>query len=404
MSKIVRARLFSKKLLDFLFYQSASVNPVLDSITPQAIANSFSAILAPVKDHRRTSKGNIQYSIDEIFFFTLAGVISGCDSWEAIALFGKYKIEWFRNFFPYRKGTPSADTLERFYAKLSKETFGEFFIRWASSHLQSLDNEVVSIDGKRLRGSYDKSNEQAALHIVSAYASANRLTLGQVATEEKSNEITAIPQLLDLIEVKDTVVSIDAMGCQKEIVKKIREKQAHYLIAAKENQKELTRNIQQSFDLLAVKDSHVWMDKGHGRIENRTCEIIDSLDWMETKEEWKDLRTLIRIRSERTIITTGEAQSQIRYYISSKIADAQTFNKIVRSHWAIENNLHWVLDVTFKEDASRRRKGNSAYNFNIIAKIALKLIDQHKEKRTRASTRMVASASDEFRTLIFKGF
>lgn len=357
-----------------------------------------------MKDHRRTNKGNIRYSLEELFFFTLTGVICGCDSWEKIAVFGSYKLDWFRKFYPYRKGTPSQDTLERFFGKLSKETFGEFFIQWAAGHFQLLEDEVISIDGKRLRGSYDKFSGQAALHVVSAYATANKLTLGQVATEEKSNEITAIPQLLDLIEVKDTVVSIDAMGCQKEIVKKVREKQADYLIAAKDNQKELTKNIQHSFELLPSHDSHTSISKGHGRIENRTCEIITTLDWMETKEDWKDLNTLVRIRSQRTIISTGEDQSQTRYYISSKKADAQTFNKLVRSHWEIENNLHWVLDVTFKEDASRRRKGNSAYNFNIINKIAIKLLDKCKGKMTKPSTRLVASVDDNFRTLIFKGF
>jgi len=175
-----------------------------------------------VKDPRRTDKGNIQYSVGELFFLTLAGILCGCDSWESIAMFGKLKTTWFREFFPYRKGTPSQDTLERFFGKLSKESFGECFINWASRSFKSIENEVISIDGKRLRGSFDKGMEQAAVHVVSAYASANRLTLGQVATREKSNEITAIPQLIDLLDLEHTTVSIDAMGCQKEIVRKIR--------------------------------------------------------------------------------------------------------------------------------------------------------------------------------------
>ena len=241
----------------------------MDALDPATISNSFSIILASVKDHRRTNKGNIRYSIEELFFFTLTGVICGGNSWEEIAIYGSYKLDWLRKFFPYSKGTPSQDTLERFYGKLSKEAFGQFFIEWATTHFKWLENEVISIDGKRLRGSYDTCAEQAALHVVSAYASANGLTLGQVVTTDKSNEITAIPQLLDLIEVKNTVVSIDAMGCQKEIVEKVREKEADYLIAAKANQKGLIENIQQSFDLLTPTDTHTSLDKGHGRLEKR---------------------------------------------------------------------------------------------------------------------------------------
>lgn len=359
--------------------------------------------MAGVADHRRTNRGNLQHSLHEIFFLTLTGVVCGCDSWEGIDMFGKTKLAWFRTYFPYQKRTPSADTLMRFFAKLDTASFGQCFINWASQVFKSFDNEVVNIDGKRLCGSYDTFANQAALHVVSAYASANQLTLGQVTTQEKSNEITAIPKLLDLIEVNDTIVSIDAMGCQREIASKIREKNAHYLLAVKENQKELHRNIMHSFERQSPSDSNTHIDTGHGRIEKRTCDIITTLNWIES-QHWQDLTTLVRISTERTQKLTGELQKQTRYYISSKKADAITFNQAVRSHWAIENNLHWVMDVTFKEDSSRKRKGNSALNFNIITKIALKILDKNKGNSSKPLTRWKAALDDEFRNSLINQF
>lgn len=319
-------------------------------------------------------------------------------------MFGKAKLAWFRTYFPYRKRTPSADTLMRFFAKLDTTAFGQCFISWASQMFQNVENEVINIDGKRLCGSYDTYTNQAALHVVSAYASANQLTLGQVVTNEKSNEITAIPELLNLIEVKDTLVSMDAMGCQREIASLIREKNAHYLLAVKENQKELYQNIVESFERQLPNESCTKHDVGHGRIEKRTCDIITALNWIESPALWQDLNTVIRISSERTIKLTGEQQKQTRYYISSKKADALTFNHAVRSHWAIENKLHWVMDVTFKEDLSQKRSGNSAFNFNIITKMALKILEANKGKSSKPLTRLKAALDDTFRDTLIKQF
>jgi len=319
-------------------------------------------------------------------------------------MFGKTKLDWFRIYFPYRKRTPSADTLMRFFSQLDTDSFGQCFISWASQRFKNMDNEVINIDGKRICGSYDTFHQQAALHVVSAYASANQLTLGQVATQAKSNEIKAIPQLLDLIEVTGNTVSIDAMGCQTEIVSKVRQKGAHYLIAVKENQKELHSQIKQSFDYQSIDDSHTQIESGHGRIEKRTCDVINSTDWIECKSKWADLTTLIRISSERTIKLSDQLQSQTRYYISSKNADAATFNQLVRSHWSIENKLHWVLDVTFNEDLSRKRAGNSAFNFNIIAKIALKILEKNKGNSSKPLTRLKAALDDSFRDALIRHF
>lgn len=368
------------------------------------MANKFSSILATVQDIRRTHKGNYRYSMEEIFFVVTVGAICGYDSWETISSCSKLNLDWFRKYYPYNRGIPSHDTLERFFSKLNSSVLGEVYINWAASIFKCIDNEVISIDGKRMCGSGDKAKEQAALHIVSAFATANELTLAQVATDAKSNEITAIPVLLDMIEIKDTIVSIDAMGCQKEIAKKIRKKEAHYLLAVKDNQKELHQNIIQSFELEGISDSNVWLDMGHGRIENRTCQIITDLKWIEGKDNWQDLKTIVCISSERTIKKTGETQYQKRYYISSKQATAHQFNRMIRSHWAIENKLHWNLDVVFKEDKSKKRKGSSAHNFNIIRKIALKILDKNKGKLTKPTLSAMASTSNEIKNQIINSF
>jgi predicted transposase YbfD/YdcC len=356
-----------------------------------------------VKDHRRTGKGNLLYSMEELFFLTIVAVICGCDSWEGIDMFGQTKLNWFRQYFPYRKRTPSADTLIQFFAKVDSATFGQCFISWASQKFVNMDNEVINIDGKRLCGSYDTYLDQRALHVVSAYASANQLTLGQVLTEQKSNEITAIPQLLELIDVKGTTVSIDAMGCQKEIASVIRQKGAHYLLAVKENQKELHQNILRSFERLPINGTDTQINTGHGRIEKRTCGIITSKQWIESAQ-WRDLDTLIRVTSERTVKLTGAQQEQTRYYISSNGTDAKTFNGMVRSHWAIENKLHWVMDVTFKEDVSRKRTGNSAFNFNMITKMALKILEKNKGVFSKPLTRLRAVSDDDFRHSLINNF
>lgn len=368
------------------------------------MAERFSAILAGVKDPRRTSRGNLQYSIGEIFFLVLTGVVCGCDSWEAIDLFGREKLDWFRRYFPYRKGTPSHDTLQRFFGALDAENLGECFISWAAKTYRNMDNELVAIDGKRICGSHDRAREQAAVHVVSAFADLNNLTLGQVATDEKSNEITAIPQLLDLIDVAGTVVSIDAMGTQVGIARKIRERHADYLLAVKGNQKELESGVRQTFEMEVPDSVHVWEDLGHGRIEERRCEITGSLKWIESPDRWPDLKTLVKITSKRTMKNTGETNTETRYYISSRMSDAAQFNSLVRSHWSIENRLHWVLDVTFREDSARKRAGNSALNFNMITKIAIRILAKNKGKLTKPLARLKAAVNDEYRDNLIADF
>jgi len=261
---------------------------------------------------------------------------------------------------------------------------------------------VVAIDGKTMRSSYDTSDHKAALHIVSAFVCEQELTLAQLATDAKSNEITAIPKLLDLLTLEGCIVTIDAMGCQKAIAEKICEKKADYILQVKNNQKYLLEQLEKVFTITKLADSHTNNDLDHGRIEQRTCEVINDLTHLDDCELWYKLNTLIRIKSMRVDKATGKQENSIRYYISSRIDTAKGFNKYIRSHWGIENKLHWSLDVTFREDQSRKRMGNCAANFNIISKMALMLINNCDAKKlskklSKKSKRFQAALSDSFR-------
>jgi predicted transposase YbfD/YdcC len=233
--------------------------------------------------------------------------------------------------------------------------------------------------------------------MVSAYASDQCLCLGQIATDQKSNEITAIPKLLELLSLAGSTVTIDAMGCQKDISKKIIERKADYILGVKENQKGLLAQIEKVFKITQPCSVDTDHDLGHGREETRKCSTITNLDFFDDYKDWPGLKTLIKVDAARTIKQTGKTENSTRYYISSKTAEADVFNRNVRSHWAIENKLHWVLDVTFGEDASRKRKGNSAENFALVTKIALTLLQKNGDKRSKPSKRLKAALSDAYR-------
>ncbi len=340
----------------------------------------------------------------EILFLTVSGVISSSDSWPDIVLFGQYRLDWLRKFFPYRYGIPSHDTLERVFGALDPAVFGKWFMQWASACFCPLADEVVSIDGKRICGSGGKQGQGDAVHMVSAYASINRLTLGQLSVFDKSNEITAIPELLELLDTKGCLVSIDAMGCQRKIAGKILDKGSDYLLAVKENQGELLEQTEKMFSIRIPCESHQDVDVGHGRVETRECSIIRELDFMDMDEPWPELNTLVRIRSERYFKKSGETQRQTRYYISSRKQSALQFNGYVRNHWAIENNLHWQLDVNFGEDAAQRRNVNIVKNFNIILKVCLRMIEKQEGKLSKKRKRMAAILDDEFREQVLGFF
>jgi predicted transposase YbfD/YdcC len=291
--------------------------------------------------------------------------------------FGHAKEEWLRSFLLLPNGIPSHDTFNRVFSALNPEELENCFVEWTRSVADLCEHEVIAIDGKCMCGTRDSGNK-SIVHMVSAWADQNHIVLGQVKVDEKSNEITAIPRLLDLLVIKGCIVTIDAMGCQKDIAAKIIEKEANYLLALKGNQGNLLEQEEDPFRFLSVADADEQLDSGHGRVETRRCSVISDLSMIEAKKEWVDLRSLVKIESERYIKSTGKTEKETRLYISSLPADAKLINRSVRAHWGVENSLHWVLDVGFNEDAGRKRTGFAAQNYSLISRIALNLLKNDK--------------------------
>ena len=360
-------------------------------------------ILGQMKDPRRTSKGNLKHPLVDILFLVVSAVVSGCNDWESIAVFGESQLSWLRKFYPYKNGIPSHDTINRVFSALNPKEFGERFITWTQEVCTLSEGEVVAIDGKTIRRSYDKNHHQPAFHMISAYAEQNRICLGQVLTEEKSNEITAIPKLLDLLFLEKATVTIDAMGCQKEIVEKIMDSNADYLIAVKNNQKSLYEEVVNLFTITKPFSEHTDHHVDHGRVETRQCTVITDLAFLDEARHWAGIRSVVKIEAKRFVKSSGKTTAETRYYISSHPCDAAKINQMARGHWSIENKLHWVLDVVFEEDNSRRRTGNSAANFNIIAKVALALIERTPHnKKSKRQRRFKAGFDHKFREKVLK--
>lgn len=369
---------------------------------PDLHRNYFKENFSQLPEPRRISKGNLIYPLEEILFLTISAVISGCNTWVSIEEFGKLKIDWLGKFYAYQNGTPSHDAISDLFSILDAKLFSECFMNWTKSVANITDNEVVAFDGKTVRG-VGSTSRKYPLHIVTAFCTKNKISLGQVSVDDKSNEIVAIPKLLDLLTLKGCIVTTDAMGCQKKIAKKIREKSADYILQVKDNQKELKQQIEKLFDNHTKRSISTEDDFGHGRIEKRTCEVITNLTFLDGKEDWKDLGSIVRITSEREFKKTGIKSIEYRYYISSIVENPNKINASIRSHWGIENNLHWNLDVIFNEDGQLKRKGNSAENFNIISKVALGLIENEKtEKKSKPLKRLHALLSDSYREKIMK--
>ena len=320
------------------------------------------------------------HMLEDILFIAIASVICGAESWNDMETFGKAKEEWFRTFLRLPEGIPSHDTFNRVFSALNPDELESSFISWTRSVAKLTDNEVVSIDGKSMRGTREHGSK-SIVHMVSAWASKNHIVLGQLRVEEKSNEITAIPKLLDLLVIKGCIVTIDAMGCQKDIVSAVVKKAADYLIAVKGNQGNLQEQMEESFRFLPAVSISEDTDCGHGRVETRRCSVISDLSLIENIEEWKNLRSLIKIETERYDKCRQATLKETRLYISSLEADADLINRSVRSHWGVENSLHWVLDVAFNEDHSRKRAGNAAQNFSLINRIALNLLKNEKSAK-----------------------
>lgn len=327
-----------------------------------------------------------RHKLIDIIVIALCGVLAGADEWTEIAQFGRARETWFRTFLELPFGVPSHDTFGRVFSKICPEQFQKCFLDWVRSAFQEIAPQVVAIDGKTLRHSYDRSSNKAAIHMVSAWATENRMVLGQVKTEEKSNEITAIPELLRVLALKGCIVTIDAMGCQREIVKQIVDQEADYVICLKGNQGTLHKEVellfqdakQNDFKNLS-HDTYETTDGDHGRIEIRRFTTTADIDWCEDKPKWKKLTSFGMVESEREV--GDKTTRETRYYISSLPSDAKVFAQAARAHWGIENGLHWCLDIAFREDDSRIRKGHAATNFATIRHFAVNLIKQDKERK-----------------------
>lgn len=335
----------------------------------------FEALTDPRIERRKLHK------LYDIVFITIAAVICGCDEWNDIEEFGQIRYDWLKTILELPNGIPSHDTFNRVFSLLDPQELQQCFSSWVRAVAQISKGSIISIDGKRMCNS-GEGGSKALIHMVSAWSNANNMVLAQQKINDKSNEITAIPALLDLLDIKGCLVTIDAMGCQHDIATKIVAKEADYILAVKNNQEHLYDDLLEAFEQDKNILSDIQLNGDHGRIEKRKCSIIIDTDWICKEQKWANLHTLIKIESERSFKGSEvNNEVQARYYISSHQGNAAFFNHAVREHWGIENKLHWSLDVAFREDKSTKQAGNAAENFSFINKIALNLLKQYDDRR-----------------------
>jgi len=364
----------------------------------------WEATLAGISDPR--SGPAKLHSLSDILLLSLCATLAGAQSWREIEEFGQAKEDWLRNFLDLPNGIPSHDTIGRVFAAISPSEFLACFHAWTKCLIPRIQG-LVAIDGKTICGSGAEGIKAA--HIVSAFSELHHMVLGQVKTDEKSNEITAIPKLVQSLDLTGTLVSIDAMGCQRKIVEAIRMKGADYLLALKGNQEAMHEDVRVLFEGLEQglckklpRTTDTIVEKNHGRVETRHCVVVSDVKWFRTKHGWLDLQRVIMVERTRTV--KGKTQKERCFYISSRKEDAKAFNKYIRGHWSIENSLHWVLDVTFDEDHSRARTKNAAENYSILRKFAFNLIkSQTIDNRGPKSRRKRAGWDDNYLLLLMSG-
>jgi len=345
-------------------------------------------------------RGKVMYPLDEVLLLSLLAVLAGAEAFTDIALFGDKKIELLRRFRPFRDGTPSHDHLGDIFATLDAECFQRCFVSWVSA-LTGAPAGVIAIDGKTSRRSGQKKDGKAPIHMVSAFAARQRLVLGQVKVADKSNEIVAIPKLLEMMAIEGAIVTIDAMGCQRDIAQQIVDKKADYVLALKGNQGTLREDVEvfvaeqkaKGFaDTKVSRDQTV--DGDHGRIETRTTTVIHDVAWLQKRHDWPGLKAVIVVDSIRDF--GDKIERETRFYITSLVLLAHLIGPIVRSHWAIENSLHWVMDMIFRDDECRVRTEHAPANFTTIKHMALNLIRKAPGKDSMRLRRKVAAWDDDF--------
>ena len=355
-----------------------------------------------IPDHRQPSK--VVYPLDEVLLLSLLAVLAGAETFVDITRFGEAKLAFLRRFRPFAGGTPSHDHLGDIFATLDAEAFQRCFVGWVAA-LTGAPAEVIAIDGKTVRRSFEKKAGKAAIHMVSAFAARQRLVLGQVKVAEKSNEIVAIPKLLDMLVIEGAIVTIDAMGCQRDIAQKILDKGGDYVLALKGNQNSLHEDIklfateQKARNFYQTRVSqHSSTDGDHGRIETRKCTVIHDVAWLQERHEWPGLRGVVIIDSTREIPEPNGAKvsRETRFYITSCALVAEQIAAIIRSHWAIENSLHWTMDMVFRDDECRVRTDHAPANFTTIKHMAYNLIRKASSKDSLRVRRKAAAWDDTF--------
>lgn len=347
--------------------------------------------LGCIKDPRRH---NLRHLLSDMLLIGLCAIISGAESWVQVAEYGQSKETWFKQFLQLPNGIPSHDTFGRLFARIDPNEFRNFFTRWVQDLVGSLMGKTVAIDGKTLRGSHDRINGKSPIHMVSAWASEFRLVIGQLKTDDKSNEITTIPELIKMLALEGAIVTTDAMGCQKKITQTIIEEKADYVIQVKDNQQHLHENIALFFHdtgngpLQTVQT----LDGEHGRVENRWYYTTDDIDWLQGKHEWAGIKTICMAVRERNV--NGKTSTERAFFISSLKNHAPTIAKAIREHWSIENSLHWCLDVSFREDECRVRKDHAPENLGILRHMAINLLKREKSLKCGIQTKRLKAAWD----------
>jgi predicted transposase YbfD/YdcC len=368
----------------------------MPAIAPAAFQEHFKDLNDPRVERTR------KHPLINLVFIAVCGVLSGANSFAAIEEFGLDRRTWFARFLDLTNGVPCDDTFARVLARLDPGAFEKCLLSWIQAVQEVTDHRLIAIDGKTLRGSYDRRDGKAAIHMVSAWASEAKLSLGQVVVDEKSNEITAIPELLRLLDVSEALVTIDAMGCQKEIAGLIREGKGDYVLAVKQNQPTLYEQVEEAIGAGLEQDTpdldeHQTVEAGHGRQETRTYVIFPAPGTVDPDGVWRDLGAVGVAITESTD-TQGRNRLEVRYYILSALLSAKRFADAVRGHWSIENNLHWQLDVSFREDECRVRTDHAPANLSVIRRFALGLLKRETSCRRGIETkRLKCAASDEYR-------
>jgi predicted transposase YbfD/YdcC len=366
--------------------------------SPLGEAVVFLSYFKDLPDPRQ--RGKIVYPLDEVLLLCLLAVLAGSETFVDIARFGDKKLDLLRRFRPYCDGTPSHDHLGDIFATLDAEQFQRCFVAWVAA-ITGMPSGVVAIDGKTSRRSYQNKGGKAPIHMVSAFAARQRLVLGQVKVAEKSNEIIAIPKLLDMLAIEGAIVTIDAMGCQRDIAQKIIDKKADYVLALKGNQGSLREDVEvfvaeqkaKDFKDTTVSRAET-IDADHGRIETRTTTVIHDVTWLQERHDWPGLKAVVVVESSREL--GDKIERETRFYITSLVLLANLLGPIVRAHWAIENSLHWVMDMIFRDDECRVRTDHAPANFATIKHMAHNLIRRAPGKDSLRLRRKVAAWDDDF--------